>query len=472
MNKTRRNKMTPRRIKRKYVQFCVIGQFVREKQIATLVFNNLFNALIWVFVALLFTNKIFETSFSFASWLSFLLAFRWGFISLDRFGDLGLGYNLTEHYPLSFNAVFSMRLYSKWIQLSEWVFLVLGILVCFWEGASILIAVTISVSIVLLSELSEELVCFLSYKATNAVRFYITLFVIIAILMWGSFTRFKQLTVPIEWVLPITLCLVVVNVLALIACKNNRHRKSSYRSGHGLRSNRAQPKSKHPMSTLGVLMQREFVCLFRHKVDTLISAAVFVLLFVFMSAKGEMFVVMLPAFFAMDFASNYSCNIFGIEGRAIDLLILSPIDRKKVLKAKSLLTLVVSASGIIVFTVVVFVANKADQIYQMIQMLSIGFFTLALLLATSLYASIKYYYPEDRKNPYKIKKLLFVIAVYAVEAVLVAVLYFMSITAVGWIILAALAMLIAIFVTILDPAFFAEILEKKEKEILKLTQMS
>lgn len=471
MNKTQRNKMTPRRIKREYVHFCVIGQFVRDKQTAVLVFNNLFNALIWVFVALLFTNKIFETSFSFASWLSFLLAFRWVFTSLDRFGDLGLGYNLMECYPVSFKTVIAMRLYSKWIQISEWAFFVLGILVCIWTGAPIFMAVAISLSIVLLSEISEEIVCFLSYRAINTVRFYITLLAIVAILLWGSFTKFKQLTLPVEWVLPFTTLLTVASVFVLIACKGKKNKTDGYKSKRVLRCDRTLSKRKRPMGTLGILLQREFVCLFRHKIDTLISAAVFVFLFVLMSAKGEMFVVMLPAFFAMDFASNYSCNIFGVEGQAVELLILSPVDRKKVLKAKSLLTLVVSSLGIIIFTGVVFIANKADHIYQMIQMLSIGFFTLALLMATSLYASIKYYYPEDRKNPYKIKKMLFVVAVYAVEAVLVAVFYFMNITAVGWIILAALAMLIATFATILEPAFFAEMLQNKEQEILRLTQM-
>ncbi len=475
MKKMTKNKhsLTYRGIFSEFIFFCNYGQFFREGRKVFVFTSNLFNSAIWIFFSLLCGNILFEAKLNLLTWIGFILCFRCFFAAMDRFGEIGIPYSLSYNYPISDAKILSLRIFAKWLQPSEWAFVISCFLILWFSGFGIVFSIIGGILMSLLIQSIEEIISYIAYKTPNVGLFYF-LFILseIAIIVCALIFKEQQNKIDnlaITTLIGELLLFVVVGVLFAFLFRFFKRPRSGFRSGQKAMLKKAKRrKSGKKYTTIGVLLNKEISFLVKYKISLVVEALFSAVLFLIISDKNDAFNVLLPLFFCFELASSYGFNYFGSEEGAYQLTILSPIDRNLIIKVKSLAFIVIAYMGSMFMLIASLVSKRISFSMQIVDSIALCTLAIAVLLLINPLFSTRFFKINGQKNPHGIKSFLCMLAIYIALCGVIAILYYLINNTIVMVVASLFLMLIAIFATILLPTYYAEKLAKGEHKMLKI----
>ncbi len=456
-----------------FICFCTFGQFTREGRKSFIIVSNISNSLIWLFGALLCGNLLFETEFTLISWVGFVLCFRCFFAFIDRFGEIGIAYTLSYNYPISDTKLLHLRLISKFIQPSEWIFIISNILIFCFHNFEIYYAVIAGIIQALMIYLFEEVISYISYKSPNKGLFAFAFLVFETILV-SSTILFKNaiynIVSPFLFVLLfeilLTILLCVCLTLLFVVYKKPRSKTSI-----GLlvmTNNKRKRMQTKRYSHLGVLLRKEIAFLVKYKISLVLEALFSAVFFLIISEKADSFNVLLPLFFCFELASTYGFNYFGSEEQAFQLTLLSPVSKDLLIRVKSLSFVIVSYIGSLVVLLMSIITNRITLSMQIVDSISLCTLAIATLLIINPLFSIHFFKINGQKNPYGIKSFLWMIFIYILLCSVIAIFYYVINNSLILIVSASFLMFVAIFATMLLPSYYSAKFMEKERSFLNM----
>ena len=107
--------------------FYTIGQYIAEKSISALIFMIVFEGALWIMISAFILDQITNCMFMRCSAFVIPICFKCFFAIIEKYGELSVGFNLKDFFPINNKDIIVLRLFCKLLNPSEYFFL--GVLV-------------------------------------------------------------------------------------------------------------------------------------------------------------------------------------------------------------------------------------------------------------------------------------------------------------------------------------------------------
>lgn len=104
----------------KYSIFYIFGQYIAEKSVSALIFMLAFEAALWAMLSFFINDQIASGLFMQYSAFVILICFKCFFAVIEKYGELSVGFNLKDYFPIKNRDIIVLRLFSKILNPSEY----------------------------------------------------------------------------------------------------------------------------------------------------------------------------------------------------------------------------------------------------------------------------------------------------------------------------------------------------------------
>lgn len=451
-----------------YAAFVSFLQYKREKKWGVYIFVNTLTSFIWIFAGLYFSNLILESSFRPVSFFTFVAGVKCFGAMLEKYAESGIGYNLSKDMPLTNFDVLFIRVVSSNLQLSEWLYKGIAAYVVYRNTEDLASFMIYYILSMVLIALIKEIFALISFNIHTKSVLSAFMWLLMGACFYVTFVPFYVDTLVNPQIVGMMIVLAAsmlflfifnskLTFLSVFRTTRLRDRRESIVS-------RIMAHKKTKLSALNLLILKELIFVLRYKISLFLSAISYAILALFLT-KDIQYLAAANTLFIIDFAAFYGFNYLGIEEETLGLSILSPVDRKTIIRAKNIVFLVISAIGTLFMTIITMIKHPSSVVLGW-DFVSCFIFTVSIMTFFCAYVSIRNYTNSNEKKKYTMGKLFYII----VSFIFVSLVYsFVQETpSIKGMFLSFVGVLffVIIYTCIINPAIFSKMLIEKERKIL------
>ncbi len=428
--------------------FCTITQYVREHRFLAYFFGTAFNCIIpGVLFYFYFNGHI--------GWLPFVginALFRILMAPLDEYVSEEFSYSKLRFFPLRLEEKLYVRIISKSMQLSEWLFVFLLSWV-YISSFPIKSAVPLIISTVVCIELAEELVFYIIYLIKN-IKSYMVIYATLCVGAIGAMIYFRH-SIHLDSLVVILINVVITVISIIIAtffCKSaHKHRivaKSLKKKKTSIPVSTKITRKVITKSSLVRLMCHEFVCLFKLKPWNLISALVYCFVFSVLDRSGN-YLYLLVQYFIVDFFFLSGFNYYGNIDDTDGLVLMSTVSKKDLIRSKNITLGSVALFFSTIVTLVLGVIYGND-IKELALTMFANVFCISIMILFSSVLSIKHFHLSDSKKKYTVQNMICMVVALIICSIIATLLFTSgSLAAIGLIFIVMMSC-VCLFFSLID----------------------
>ena len=450
----------------RYARFCSFGQYRAERSVKNYVMTQIIGALVWAGIAGAIIFYVNKGAIPAASVFVVLICAK-NLISLAE-PEAEKGYDLAEFLPVSMPELLKMRLFIKLLTPDEYFFHIALFFLCirgYGPGAGIVIALAAAVCCMALTEILA-----FAGKKTSGSRLWknfasASLIFLLLSCLPGLIDYYIGIGEDAAAVIRMAaaLCFLAFAAAAVISrIKNPCGTKAEAAGEHDINIKASVPKQ------IGTLMKKDMNYLIRQKPDILYTSFAYMVVLFFVGDL-ETFEIFLPMYFQLELGLEFGFNCFGHDNESFVLMMLSPVSRRTIVRAKSLFFLLLNLA----YIAAAYIAGLCLGIVVLsstLYFLGRAFFALGIVLFLSVPFSIKFYYRVNGKKNYAPKFIFLSIGLFLafiiIEVILEVVLEEQGLSTMPITVLGFAVLLAAVYFTCISGRFAAKRLEKKERVLL------
>ena len=449
-----------------YARFYSFGQYRAERSVKNYVITQILGGLVWAGIAgalILYVNREAIPAVS----VFVVPVCVKCLVSLAE-PAAEKGYDLAAFLPVSMPEILKMRLFIKLLTPDEYFFHIALFFLCIrccGTAAGIIAALAAAVCCAALSE-----VLVLAGAKTSQNRLWANfaaaalIFLILSCLP-GLLDYYMGAGEKAAAVIraAAALCFLVFAAAAVvIRLKNPTGSKAAEAGEQDINIKASVPKQT------GTLMKKDMRYILREKPDILFSSFIY-LVVLYIMGDTETLELFLPMYFQLELGLEFGFNCFGHDNESFVPMLLSPVSRRTIVRAKSLFFLLLN----LVYIAVAYAAALCLGVIALsgtLYFLGRAFFALGVVLFLSIPFSIKFYYRVNGKKNYAPKFIFLSIGIFLafiiLEVILEVVLEEQGLSTMPVTVSGFAVLLAAVYFTCVDGRFAAKRLEKKERVLL------
>ncbi len=454
----------------KHSLFYTIGQYIAEKSISALVFIIVFEAGLWAMLSFFINDQISNGMFMRCSAFVIPICFKCFFAIIEKYGELSIGFNLKDYFPIKNTDILKLRLYSKVLNPSEYFFWA-----AIWFFSFKLFELRIAFIVLFLATLVYyfvfELLAFISYqfeKFESPVKEIMSLLiscilftVMPAILNYFNIPQ-NYYTYVYNVIIAIALILIFRVIFVLLFGKK-RDKKILQRKTKISHISNSIPSARW------MLVKKDLLYFTKDKKSVLLFPVIYLVIFYFIGGF-ELISSILPIYFPLEFAIAYGFNYFGHDNETLTTILLSPLSKKEIIQEKNGLYAALSLG----FSTICFgisIALKILALSDTIYYFSFVLISLSIMLPLCSKFSIKYYHRANGKSRYTIRFMFISIGLLSVLSLLNSILVALEFNQSVLLLVSILSATIALYRNCFSVDHLVNKLLKNERNILnKLLQ--
>lgn len=244
----------------------------------------------------------------------------------------------------------------------------------------------------------------------------------------------------------------------MISTKRARSKKTIFRTkrtGHC--------KHRIPNTTIK-LIKKDFIYLIKENPTIWLTPVSYLIIF-YLVGGVDLISYLLPFYFPIEFAMAYGFNYYGHDNDAFATVILSPVPRSKIIRAKNLSVLLFCLS----FSCIAYIVGLmvgAVTLANTFSYFSLTLLTTSLMVVLCPHFSVKYYYKAKGKSKYALRLSMLSIALFVLFAILSAYMSAFEFNSVILFLLSIAIVLILITNKYIYSQYFAKELTENERILL------
>lgn len=329
---------------------------------------------------------------------------------LEKYTESGIGYNLSKDMPLTNFDVLFIRVVSSNLQLSEWLYKGIAAYVVYRNTEDLASFMIYYILSMVLIALIKEIFALISFNIHTKSVLSAFMWLLMGACFYVTFVPFYVDTLVNPQI--VGMIVLAVSMLFLFIFNSKLTFLSMFRTTRP-RDRRESLISKtmahknRKLSALNLLILKELISVFRYKINLFLSAISYAILALFLT-KDINYLAATNTLFIIDFAAFYGFNYLGIEEETLGLSILSPVDRKTIIRAKNMVFLVISAIGTLFMTIITMIKYPSSIVLWW-DFVSSFIFIVSIMTFGCSYISIRNYTNNNEKKKYTTRKLFYII---------------------------------------------------------------
>lgn len=449
--------------------FYTIGQYIAEKSISALIFMIVFEGALWIMISAFILDQITNRMFMRCSAFVIPICFKCFFAIIEKYGELSVGFNLKDFFPINNKDIIVLRLFCKLLNPSEYFFL--GVLVFFsfrlFKIKEGIICLFVSLVLYLLE---YELLSFISYKYNQfespVKELTAILICLVLFTMSPSVVHLFIINNGYQvWIYTAEICIIILLIIrvALLSTKKKKQNKIV------CKKNKVKTIKMTIPNTVWILMKKDFFYLIKCKRSILIFPIVYLVIFYFIGG-AELLSSLLPIYFPIEIAVSYGFNYWGHDNEMLAVILLSPVKKMYIIREKNMLYISLSM-GLAVLGWAIGAATGMLTIDNVGYYFSFVLISLSIILPLCSRYSIKYFYREDGKSKYTIRFMFISIILLSTLSLLSSIIVILKVSTGYLLLVSILGMTIAIYRNCISVNHLVDKLQTSERIILtKLLQ--
>jgi hypothetical protein len=214
---------------------------------------------------------------------------------------------------------------------------------------------------------------------------------------------------------------------------------------------------------LRLLLRKECSLLRQDNKQLFVSPVVYLVLF-YLFGNAALVPQVLPFYFVLEFSLLYGFNYFGHDQDALLLILLSPVDKAALIRAKNMCLLSLS----FVYTLIAYLIGIVTRTIALNQ--SLPFWDLAMLVMGSMlflcpYYAVKFYYNAKGTKKYNIQSLISFLVIFIILSLMQYFLR-MQVNHLLCTVISCVFFVLALSVNFFHNDYQGSLLKKQERKIL------
>ncbi len=449
----------------KHSTFYIFGQYIAEKSVSALIFMVVFEAALWAMLSFFINDQISSGMFMRCSAFVLPICFKSFFAIIEKYGELSIGFNLKDYFPIKVVDILKLRLYCKIFNPSEY-FFVAALWFFSFRLFDFNIAIVIAILATIVYYLIFEGLAFISYKYEKfespvkelfAILLSCALFTVMPAIL-NYFNISKNYYKPIYIVILAIICGFIFRTLGILLFGKKRNINKSQNKVILKHFPKSIPNAKW------IFVKKDILYFTKDKKSVLLFPIINLIIFYFIGGF-ELITSILPIYFPLEFAIAYGFNYFGHDNETLITILLSPISKKEIIKEKNVLYSILSFGfSMICFTMCIVL--KILTLSNIIYYLSFVFISLSITLPLCSKFSIKYYHRANGKSKYTIRFMFISIGLLSVLSILNSILLALEFRQSVLLVISILSLMISLYRNCFSVDHLVKRLIKNERDIL------